>query len=42
MPYTPGIPLQALMQRLEQLKDSKDPAAYERFAQDVEKAVREK
>ncbi|KAI9767868.1 MAG: hypothetical protein M1840_005361 [Geoglossum simile] len=42
MPYTPGIPLQALMERLEQLGVSEDPAAYERFARDVEKAVREK
>ncbi|KAI9764372.1 MAG: mitochondrial ribosomal small subunit component [Geoglossum simile] len=42
MPSTPNIPLRALRERLEQLKDSKDPVAYEVFVQELKGIVEEK
>ncbi|KAI9761803.1 MAG: hypothetical protein M1840_001683 [Geoglossum simile] len=41
MPFTPGISLEALAERLEQTRGSKNPAAYETFVQELDKAVQE-
>ncbi|KAI9786812.1 MAG: hypothetical protein M1839_005043 [Geoglossum umbratile] len=41
MPFTPGISLEALAEQLEQTRGSKNPAAYETFVQELDKAVQE-